>query len=443
MSSQPIPRGDQWKDVRFVQQWKAEKKQALERRWQKKPPAAVISAPLLEGVVLSAVPELRLEIPDAARELLQWENESLLDRAHRLEDAPRKPKSNRNAAQARHQVPAMIGKDDRGSWVLSPIVSRATPEKLIKSKAMYDGGLEKKAQREIACGLLGGEVVCRSGHAFRVAYECGNRYCVRCGPRQANRLFAQQHDRLFFVATRLMLCGQEECAECNTAIEQKRLPHWPPPRGARPRVVCAKIDFTLRHTRGDQLPAPERMRELNQMIKKFCRAIEKQFGIDRSQYGLAYCDELGGNNSNPHAHGLYVGPWLPQEKKQLSALWQKITGGSFILSIKYAHDFSKALFHAVKYPAKFAQRSSPQRLADLEKVFHRVRRFHTLASFYAPEAPAVEKPPLRRCPRCDEILSEPRGWQSIAELTRRGLEDLEAVRGELARSRGLGDLPPP
>jgi hypothetical protein len=375
------------------------------------------------------------------RGAIQWENEALTTRAVRLEPDLRKPKSGKTAAQARHQVPAMIalelGGDGSENWILSPPVHRASEGKLTKSKEMVRGGLEKKAQREIACGLLGGEVTCKTGHSFRVGYECGNRYCVTCGPLAARRLFAKQHSRLFFTATRLMLCGEENCAECNDALEKKRLPHWPPPRGTRPRVVCAKIDFTLRHERGDALPAPQRMQELNRLIKKFCRALEKKFHIRRREYGLAYCDELGGNNSNPHAHGIYVGPWLPQEKKQLSALWQQITGDSFILSIKYADDFSKALYHAVKYPAKFAERSSPERLASLEKVFHRVRRFHTLAAFYNPECPLEEKPPAKRCPLCDECLSQPRGFQTIAELARRGLEDLEAVAVRINRDRAL------
>jgi hypothetical protein len=31
-------------------------------------------------------------------------------------------------------------------------------------------------------------------------------------------------------------------------------------------------------------------------IRKSCRLIEKEFRISRKDYGLAYCDELGGNN---------------------------------------------------------------------------------------------------------------------------------------------------
>jgi len=332
---------------------------------------------------------------------------------------------------------------DSGGWILHPATQRATPEKLTKSQRMYDGGLTKKAQREIACGLLGGEIQCRTGHRFRVSYQCGNRYCKNCAPRDGKKLFARQANRLRFAATRLMMCS-DECEECSKAIEEQRLPHWPPaPKPFRPKTVCATIDFTLRHDRADGLPGPERMRQLNGFIKKFCRELEKRFGISRKEYGLAYCDELGGNNSNPHAHGIYVGPWLPQskDKKELSALWHEITGDSFIVYIEFAENFGRALFHALKYTAKFAGKSSPERLADLEMVFHRVRRFHTLAAFYSPEAPKDPKPEPKKCPKCGERLSDPRGWITIVELVRRGLQDLDAVI--LAMNREWADRAPP
>jgi hypothetical protein len=324
MTTSPfLPTGDQWKNPAMV------------AKWRRSLMPLFGGVPLLERAQRELVPEI-----SEANQLIQFENETLLEHARRIE--PREARKGMyRAAQNSHQVPAMIALDPSGAWILAPPAYRATPDKLAKAKAMVLAGLDKKAQRELCCGLLGGEVKCRGGHKFRVSYACGNRYCKNCGPKGANRLFAKHHSKLLFIATRLMMCGIEECRECSDAIEQKRLPHWPPPRGLRPRVVCAKIDFTLRHTVGDQMPAPERMRELNHLIKRFCRALEKKFRISRKQYGLAYCDELGGNNSNPHAHGIYVGPWLPQKQKELSALWHEITGDSFVLSIKYAEDFSK------------------------------------------------------------------------------------------------------
>jgi hypothetical protein len=187
------------------------------------------------------------------------------------------------------------------------------------------------------------------------------------------------------------------------------------------------------------------MRELNDCIKRFFRKVERKYRIRRSEYGFAYCDELGANNDNPHAHGIYVGPWLPngrkktKERKEISELWEKTTSassfrGSFIVSIKYADNFAEALYHAVKYPAKFAERSSPQRLAELECIFHRVRRFHTLASFYNPDVPKSEPEP-KRCPLCGGRLTDWYIFEGLLELRSRGLRDIRDVQRECNDAR--------
>jgi hypothetical protein len=437
MSATFIPQGDQWKDPWFVEKWERGQKQRdkIERDWERR----------LKYEPFLATPQ------QAAREAVQDEFEGLSSRARRLEPGAKKSSTGISPEQARHQVPAMLAKDQSG-WILHPGLKDATPAKVRKAESMYDQGLVKKAQREIACGILGGEVECRGGHKFQAPYRCGNRYCSNCAPIDGKKLFARQHDRILCVATRLMRCGPEGCEECAKAVEEKRLPHWPPPPRSElelghPKIVCATIDFTYWHDRFAGMPTPDVMRRLNSDIKKWCRLIEKRFGISRKEYGLAYCDEFGVNNSNPHAHAIYVGPWLPQSKLklELSELWREATGGqSHILYIQQADSFTAALFHAVKYTQKFATRSNPERLADLEVVFHRVRRFHALASFYNPkDLPPKEVPPVKRCPICDEQLSVPRGWNLIAELSRRGLRDVEQIRAEINRERGLGDESPP
>jgi len=376
--------------------------------------------------------------------------ESLLDRAHRDEGFARKQKPQPKGPK--FLVPAMMERTCAGEiaepeWVLHPMLKRQSAGILAKSKELYMGGLTAKAERQCACGIVGGKVICETGHEFYEAYECELRYCPRCGPRLANALIKKHEKRLLFVAQSLMLCGTENCSECERAIKDKDLPHWPPPTGAKPRIVCAKLDFTVRSD-ASTMPAPERMRMLNRCIKKFCRAIEKQFHIGRNTYGLAYCDELGGNNNNPHAHGIYVGPWLPNTKKELAALWEKVTEkdfpGTFIISIKYARNFGEALYHACKYPAKFAERSSPQRLAELEIIFHRVRRFHTLARFYNPDAPEETKEP-RECPMClrEGFHVKLSTWvtlEGVLELKARGLRDLDEVTRQTRDA--LANAPP-
>ncbi len=476
-SGAPMLSGDQWKDPNQVESWKAQRRLHLEQRWKKKFKKSDGSefrqsfASLLHGVPLAVAPDpaFKVELAGAA-ELVQWENESLNHRARRLEGGPKSQvkKPDGRAIFA----PPMLLANDRGDWLVTPAGKRAKPERLAKGERMYVNDLMKKANRELACGLLGWVVTCKeNGHTFKVPYQCGNRYCTTCGPRNAIRLFAKHFPRLLFVATRLMLCRSEDawgnvCDSCSKAIEAKQLPHWPPARGIRPRVVVAKIDFTIVNT--GKTPGPLLVRELNENIKAFCRALERRFHIKRKDYGLAYCDELGANNSNVHAHGIYVGPWLPQRKGrcELSQLWAEVTGyngskprslggekpaagasaGGFIISIKYAKGLEEALYHAIKYPAKYILQSTPERLADLEIIFHRVRRFHTLAAFYSPEVP--EDPNAadagsRHCPICDSLLSERGPWEMLYTMDQRGLEDITAVEKRIARERGLTGLAPP
>jgi hypothetical protein len=432
-----------WKNPADVQRWKQEFYSRFERDRldKKKPVSAVLVAPLLQGVAISADQVKARALLDEfalGGELVQWNEETVLQRLRRLDGRAQKP-SKRTPEQAKHMVPRFIERDAAG-WCMHPVLKRVSKGKLEKAQAMYDGRLITKANRELACGILGGEVHCENGHDFLAAYECGNRYCVTCGPRQANKLFARHRDRLFFVAQRLMLCpNPENCPDCNRAIDKKELPHWPPPIGSTPHVVCAKIDFTVRHEPGSPAPPPERMREMNDCIKKFFRALERKLGLKRNRYGVAFCDELGSNNNNPHAHGIYVGPWLPNTKKELALLWNKITRekfpNTFHVSIKYARNFAEALYHAVKYPAKFAERSSPQRLAELEIIFHGVRRFHTLAGFYNPEAPENPEPEARKCPKCGARLSDWYRWEGILEMKARGLRDLREVQREVNDAR--------
>jgi hypothetical protein len=399
-----------WKDPRFLERWKVEhRKKKAESSWR---------SPLFTGLPVAATVDTELAgIVEHAGPYQPRLNETLSERARRIDSRDRHTGEKTNG----YAIPTLLALEADGSWNISPVARRARKEKLEKAQHLYRKGLDRKAQRELACGLLGGEVVCRNGHAFCIGYECGNRYCVDCGPRAANRLFAKHHSRL-------------------TAVARRLVPEWPPAPGKKPRVVIAKLDFTLRNT--GQMPTPKLMRRLNDCIKRFCRAIERRYGISRQQYGLAFCDELGGNNTNAHAHGVYVGPWLPQERKELSRLWAKITGdGSFIISIKYAKSFESALFHAVKYPAKLIHSSGPERLADLEIVFHRVRRFHALAAFYNPKSDAENVEPnqdcssCRRCPECNEQLSEVTRWVPIAQLEARGLRDVRQAKAEFARAR--------
>jgi len=216
----------------------------------------------------------------------------------------------------------------------------------------------------------------------------------------------------------------------------------------RPRAV-AKIDITLRNT--GTMPSAQKVRRFNENIRKLFRKIERELGISRCEYGFGWMDEFGSGNANLHAHGVYAGPYLPQ--KLLSRWWSEITGDSFVVSIKAAPSFEKALSHALKYPSKFWD-APPSRLVALEVAFHKVRRFHSMARFYNPpetrNEPGMESDGIdeaKRCPFCGSYLRTPRrrrGWVWVSDLEREGRVDLERARvtANCQKIFGRGAAPP-
>lgn len=444
MSTQPID----WKNPIDVSQWRATRKKRIEQIWGDQ------FKPLLIGIPLAAT----RRAPDlaAAIDQVQLETESVLEHARRL--GTETAGSHNLKSPRSYSVPDLIGKDRDGEFVIAPAARRADPTKIEKGKVMFRNDLVHKAQREIACGLLGGDVHCRNGHTFRAGYECGNRYCKTCGPKGANKVFAKYVARMRLAAAKILDCGLPNCKHCdpwrNNPGKTKlgeipiAIPHWPPPmKGKRPARVIAQLDFMIPTLAGR--PEAWQVKQFNGWIKKFARAIERSLGISRCEYGILFCDELGGNNTNIHAHAIFVGPFLPQTKRQMSDLWARVTGisaGAF-LTIRLAETLEQALYHAIKYPAKYAEKAAPQRLAELEIIFHRVRRVHALASFYNAPDPDDPKDPgiARKCPACGEQLSEPRWWFLIDDLAASGLRDVVEIRREMGKNKvllGVGNSSP-
>ena len=206
--------------------------------------------------------------------------------------------------------------------------------------------------------------------------------------------------------------------------------------------VLAKLDITTRNT-GD-MPSAEGVRQFNKDIRRLFRAIEREFGVSRRDYGVLWCCEFGSGNTNLHAHGVYAGPYLPQ--RQLSRIWKGIReDGSFIVSIKRTRSFEAALGHALKYPSKFFA-AAPARLVELEVAFDHVRRVHALAAFYNPtieREPGEEGPTdPGHCPICGDLLLDSPGYHFISDLQREGRRDTDAVRIDVARARIFAESPP-
>jgi hypothetical protein len=340
----------------------------------------------------------------------------------------------------------LIGRAGDGSIVIAPPARGHVPKKRQKSIRMFAAELQKKASRELACGLLGGVVKCRNGHAFAVNYECGNRYCIACGPDRANECFAQIKGRIQLATARLLDCENLHCSACywfrrgrilDDAGGQRAIPHWPPPKtGPRAKHVIAILDFML-----PKAGVPDRFtaRRMNAAIKKTIRTITRRAGITRREYGYLFTDEYGSRNTNLHAHGIWVGPRL--DYQEIRRAWRKAIGSKdAIFTIRMCESVVPALYHAIKYPAKFGEHAAGEWLAELEIAFHRVRRLHRLGAFYnmpKPEDEPEHDGRMKKCPGCGEQLSEPTFNRLLKDLYAEGCRDLRTLVREIGKAKCL------
>jgi hypothetical protein len=136
-------------------------------------------------------------------------------------------------------------------------------------------------------------------------------------------------------------------------------------------------------------------------------------------------------------------------KYGLSELWNQLTPEEQrFVSIKRAKSFAGALAHALKYPAKFLDKSTPHRLAALEAAFHKTRRVSTGGAFY--RVKEVQEPGEDRelehgfYPFCKVRLVQVREqWQSLFLLESEGRISLRAAEREAGLQCALGSESPP
>jgi hypothetical protein len=327
----------------------------------------------------------------------------------------------------------------------------ASPERLAQAVAMHRRSLGGKAKRLVLCGRIGHRVNCSesSEHRFLQRYLCHTRYCDTCGPAWFRQQFSVLSTRLEPVIEHLFHEGQKRGRE----------------------MVIAKLDFTTWNTGG--MPEPQLVRKFHREMNDFFDLLCRLGIVSRTEYGVGGQDEFGGSNTNLHRHSFYVGPVLPQKNRELSALWSIVAlpkerkremlrfvrkyglyhawdtlAGSErrFVSIKRARSFRAALAHALKYPAKFLSASTPERLAQLEAVFHKTRRFSTGGAFYRVkvEREPGEDSPIGCCPICGARLCEVvEPWVPIFDLETEGRADVEQVRREMNRARALSGSGPP
>lgn len=172
----------------------------------------------------------------------------------------------------------------------------ASAERLAQALELENRGLWGKARRLVLCGRLGHRINHQRNSAackrkFCEPYFCREKYCTFCGPQQFRELFAKLQSALIPVVEKLLCDGA-------------RTGRW---------MVTAKVDFTVPND--GRMPRSNEVRQFHAKMWEFWRLVERIVGVKRSEYGVVRNDEVGGDNTNLHAHDAYVGPGLPQKKK--------------------------------------------------------------------------------------------------------------------------------
>lgn len=383
-----------WHDPSFVSGWRADRERRFDSR-------SIFENPLYDRNELGEL--------DGGRSRDVRRERKVLSRQVR----------NRKPGDPSRAVPLAF--DERGNFV-EPLRKRIPERQAKHARLLLEQGLIGKARRQAWCNLIARRRDCFSGnpeHRFYTPCLCGNRYCPACGPKSFRGLFTK-HSGL-------------------RPLVEELLKHKPGDH--RPRVL-AKLDITKRNV--GEMPCAEEVRRFNENVKRLRDKIIEHLEISRRDCGILYCDEFGSGNTNLHAHGVYVGPWIPQ--RILSRMWAEICGdGSFIVSIKRAKSFEAALSHALKYPSKFFN-AEPARLVELEVAFNHVRRVHALGAFYNPtieREPGEEGPcEAGHCPICGDLLLDAPGYHFISDLQNEGRREVESARIDAARAKAFSESPP-
>jgi hypothetical protein len=171
------------------------------------------------------------------------------------------------------------------------------------------------------------------------------------------------------------------------------------------------------------------------MVKKFNEDVKKTLkelmrGI--KGWGAIWCDEVGFNNLNLHAHTLFYGPYIDQSR--LAEVWHKISGNDVVYITKAHVSGAKALIHLLKYVSKLPA-DDPEIIGQLETAFHKRRRVHTLGVFYdfAGDDTDNVNSEWKTCPHCGADLTRLPGTARIEKLILEGRTFVGDRKGERKR----------
>ncbi len=242
------------------------------------------------------------------------------------------------------------------------------------AEILVEHELFSKAHRYLDCSRYAHVYECKGElkHNLFAPIYCDLRFCPRCAPRQFARLMAKYEPIVRAVSAH-----------------------------PKPGFRLREITLTTRNT-GAITPA--QVKQFNLAVKKTLKTIMR----GAEDWGAVWCDEVGFENTNLHAHILLYGPYV--EQNHLAEVWNQISGHTVVYIAQARRSGGKALIHLLKYVSKPPARD-PKHIGLLEVAFHGTRRVHALSRFYnsAGEDTDNTQSEWGTCPHCGAELTKLQG----------------------------------
>ncbi|PWT79041.1 MAG: hypothetical protein C5B58_14380 [Acidobacteria bacterium] len=243
---------------------------------------------------------------------------------------------------------------------------------------LIEAGLVSKANRFVECSRYAYLYQCEGPDQHRLfsPIYCDLRFCPRCAPRQFARLLKKYEP-----IVRQVYSNQKP--------------------GFRLREI------TLTSANLGSLNSAQ-VRRFNQAAKTTLKKLMRKV----RGWGAIWCDEVGFDNTNLHAHVLFYGPYIPQ--RVLAQVWNEVSGHQVVWINEASGNGSSALLYLLKYVSKAPTRDA-NRVGQLEVAFHKTRRIHSLGVFYrlAGRDPDNEYSEWTGCPHCGADIEKQPGHLRI------------------------------
>lgn len=136
------------------------------------------------------------------------------------------------------------------------------------------------------------------------------------------------------------------------------------------------VTLTLRH-RFQPLRS-----QVDRLLESFRTLRKKPLWTDSIEGGVAFVEVTYNPETNrwhPHLHILCVGTWLSQST--LSATWDQITGGSFMVDVRRVRDIDQVAAYVVKYATKPMNAELYRHPAKLVEAMRALQSRHLCMTF--------------------------------------------------------------